>query len=580
MRAQKANAPAPDPRLPLLLQALLAIAPAAAWAQNTPQVPDAGSVARQVEQARPQPPAQRGPGAALTSPPPPAKGAATVSVRRFVLRGHTAVDEALLQADLQPWLNTPLDHAGLLSAVSRIEATYLAQGRMASVRMGRQDVTEGLVTFDILEARFAGARIEGRSPTRVPAELLLAQVAAHLRVGELLDTHAMNRVLLLLDDLPGVAITGSLAAGREPGDTQLVLEVADEARWATRLQADNTGSRSVGSARLTLQASLNSPLQRGDLAQFSALASEGSAYARLAYSHPLGLHGLRAQAWATQMDYRVISPELRDLHAKGRSSTAGASLSWPMLRSRSANLTANLSTEHKRFSNEANASVTTRYRSRSTQTELSGSLFDGLLGGGANSATLSYTQGQQDLAGSPSLAADAQSAQTAGRWERWNVQLTRQQRLSDDFSLFFLGSAQRANRNLDSSERMGLGGLSGVRAYPANEASGSNGQLASLELRHRTTDRLSLTGFYDTGRTQLYVQPLAPGGQSLLAGAPNRYRLEGVGVSANWLALDALQLQMTIARRLGSHPNPSPSGTDQDGSRARTRVWLSASFSL
>jgi hemolysin activation/secretion protein len=504
-----------------------------------------------------------------------------VVIRSFVLHGQTALSDEILQAALLPWLNTPLDLAGLQSAAERVAATYQRYGRMATTRLGRQDVTDGVLTIHIQEARFAATRMGGKLPERVRPQQLLDFAAAQLRPGELLDTDAMNRALLLMDDLPGVAVTGSLAPGERPGDTELVLEVADDVLLSGSAQLDNAGSRSVGAERVTLQLSLNSPLGWGDQAQLNALVSEGSRYLRLGYGLPLGPGGQRVQAWASQVDYRVISADFAGLQARGRSSTVGGSATWPVLRSRMANLNVSLMGESKRYHNSAAGSVSSHYGGRSLQAELSGNLFDNRWGGGANSAAVSATAGQIDLAGSPNQAADAVSARTAGRYQRWNVQLTRQQNLPGDASLFISASAQYSARNLDSAERMSLGGLSGVRAYPANEASGSSGQLVRVEFRRRLTDQWVLAGFYDTGRIRVYAQPLSPSGQSLLdTGAPNNYGLSGAGAYAIWTPLPSAQLQATVARRIGQHPSPSASGAYQDGSRRAIQAWFSATLSF
>ncbi|TDM09081.1 MAG: ShlB/FhaC/HecB family hemolysin secretion/activation protein [Ideonella sp. MAG2] len=582
----RASAYPHPPRGPLWCHALLLALPVAAGAQGinpmaAPTLPDAGSVTRQLDSSRPVEAARQPLPAEVDGPPPPRPGAASVEIRTFVLRGNTALSDETLQAALRPWLNTPLDLAGLQSAAERVAATYQRHGRMATTRLGRQDVTDGVLTIDILEARFAATRLGGTAPQRVRPQQLLEFAAAQMKPGELLDTDAMNRALLLMDDLPGVAVTGSLGPGQRPGDTELVLEVADDALLAGRAQLDNAGSRSVGAERLTLQLSLNSPLGFGDQAQANALVSEGSRYLRLAYGMPLGPGGQRLQAWASHVDYRVISADFAALQASGRSSTLGGSATWPVLRSRMANLTLNLSAESKRYHNSASGSVSSHYGARSLQAEVSGNLFDDWGGGGANSAALSATAGQVNLAGSPNAAADAMSAQTAGRYQRWNLQLSRQQNLPDDASLFISGSAQYSGRNLDSAERMSLGGLAGVRAYPANEASGSSGHVLSVEFRRRMTDQWVLAGFYDTGRIRVYAQPLSPSGQSLLdKTAPNNYGLSGAGAYAIWTPLPSVQLQATVARRIGQHPSPSASGAYQDGSRRAIQAWFSASLSF
>ncbi|MFY7941624.1 MAG: ShlB/FhaC/HecB family hemolysin secretion/activation protein, partial [Burkholderiaceae bacterium] len=55
---------------------------------------------------------------------------------------------------------------------------------------------------------------------------------------------------------------------------------------------------------------------------------------------------------------------------------------------------------------------------------------------------------------------------TAGSFNKVRVNGTWQQALTTETSAFVSYTAQLTDKNLDSSERMQLGGMNGVRAYP------------------------------------------------------------------------------------------------------------------
>lgn len=84
--------------------------------------------------------------------------------------------------------------------------------------------------------------------------------------------------------------------------------------------------------------------------------------------------------------------------------------------------------------------------------------------------------------------------------------LSRLQRLTASTSLSLKVTHSQAFDNLDSSEDFSLGGISGVRAYPANEATGDQGTLAAIELNQRLTSHLNLFAFYDYGRIKINHQ--------------------------------------------------------------------------
>jgi hypothetical protein len=62
------------------------------------------------------------------------------------------------------------------------------------------------------------------------------------------------------------------------------------------------------------------------------------------------------------------------------------------------------------------------------------------------------------------------------------------------------------------------------------------------------------------------------------AATPNADDLKGVGVSLGWQAKFGLSLKATYTHRLGSNPDPTSTGDDQDGSHIDNRVWLQASI--
>ena len=558
---------------------LLLGSPLAVMAQAAP--PDAGTIQRQLERnLERQTLPSLSPRAATPQIVSPKPGAVTVTVRSFQFAGNSLLDVDRLRAAVAPWLMRPLDFAGLQQAAEAVAAAYRDEGWIASASLRRQEIAEGSVTIDIVEARFGGARIEGRPAQRVKTERLLAMVDAAQATGAPLSALAIDRVLLLMDDLPGVSVEGNLVAGARDGETALALTLADEPRFGGDTALDNTGSRSVGIERISANLNWTSPTGSGDAVAVNLIHTRGSDYQRVSYSLPLGLRGLRLSAQGSNVDYHVISAELAALGARGQAQTASLGLSWPIERNRQLNLNATLRQEVRRYDNEANGSTSSRYRIDATNAELSGNFYDTLGGGGANSASLSLVAGRVDLTGSPNQAADAQTARTAGHYAKLGLNLTRQQAITETLTLIIAAAWQGASKNLDASEKIYLGGSAGVRAYPASEGGGALGRTLTLELRQRLGDRWMLTGFYDAGAATAYRQAISPATGQPLSDAPNRYVLHGAGLSASWQARTGLDFKATLARRIGANPNPSANGQDQDGSLQLNRLWVSASLAI
>jgi hemolysin activation/secretion protein len=267
------------------------------------------------------------------------------------------------------------------------------------------------------------------------------------------------------------------------------------------------------------------------------------------------------------------------LSANGHATTVGLELSYPLVRARVFNLSTSLSAEAKKYVNFSGGASASAYTNTPVSLGLSGNRFDALGAGGANAFSVAVIAGKLDLKGSPTEASDAATTRSAGDFSKLHYSLSRQQQLSPSVSVYAAFSEQWTNKNLDSSEKFYLGGSSGVRAYPSNEAGGSTGQLLNVELRWQWPQALNLSVFYDHGRVTQNVR-------TDFAGAPvrNTWTLAGAGASLGWRHASGVTVQATCARRMGGNPNPITTdlnrGADQDGTRRIRRLWLTVSAAL
>jgi hemolysin activation/secretion protein len=173
--------------------------------------------------------------------------------------------------------------------------------------------------------------------------------------------------------------------------------------------------------------------------------------------------------------------------------------------------------------------------------------------------------GDHDISSELDREADALTARTQGGFGKLDYSLARLQALGGPLSLYGAVRGQIAFDNLDSSEKMELGGAYGVRAYPEGEAYGDQGYIATLEGRlalGRVTRGLpgqfQLITFVDVGAVDFAHDPWFPG--------PNRGHRSGVGAGLSWEGPGGLIARASYARRL---TGPATSGPDNGG-----RAWF------
>ncbi len=536
--------------------------------------PDAGALRRQIEQeSRPPLPTPETPRQSAQPRPPADPAAARVTVREFRFSGNTRIADDRLQAAVRDYLDRPLDFSELQQAAQAVSAAYREAGWIVRSSLPRQDVTAGTVTIRIDEARFGTARLDGEPPLRLRPDVWQAIVDTAQPTDAPLSAPALDRALLLLNDLPGVAVAGNLTAGQANGQTDLLVKFTDTPLFSGHLGADNAGTRSTGHVRYTASLTANSPLRLGDQLQASLIHTEGNNYGRIAYSLPVGSHGLRVGANVSNLDYRLVGAEFKAIDAAGDSRSFGLEAGYPLIRGRRENLYLSATVDRKRFDNEANDAATSRYDADVATLGLFGNRYDDFAGGGVDEAALILASGR--------IRPDTltpRSDHSNGSFTKFRWSLSRQQAIAAGWSAYVAWSGQWTNDNLDSSEKFYLGGISGVRAYPVQEGYGSRGQLINLELRRHITDAWLLTGFYDWGRVRQYERGTDIYGRRLTGNTPNTLDYQGYGLSLTWQAPFGAIVRATWARRHGNNPLPANTGKDQDGTLHKDRFWLSLSI--
>jgi len=523
-------------------------------------------------------------GARSAEPAGEAAAVGSVRIQRFEIVGASAVPEAELQAALAPFLNTPVSRDDLTRAARTIERKYQVEYRLvARVTLPAQDITDGVVRLRVAEARFGKAVVQtGAAPAELHAigiERAAAVVQAQQPGGALLNIDAVERATSLLNEWPGLSAQSSLIAGAQPGETDVALSLQDRRPWEALLRADTEGARATGRARLGLESSYVLPGGRGQVVGLGASLSEGSRLIRLSASAPLNERGWRASVYGSALDYRLVTTEFNSLDVKGPSDTLGANLSWAMQRSADASSDASAQFEHRRFNNQALGTTLSDY-TIDVITLRWAAQADDPIGRSRTSGDLSLSVGRVDLTGSPNETADALTTRTAGRYAALRASVARMQAFSATQSASVRVSGQISLHNLDVSERLPIAGPAGVRAYPVGEATGSRGLLATSEwlqgLGGWGRPELTLAAFADVGVADQLVT-------TDFAGAPdkNRLRLAGAGLWLEWRPTGAaVTARLTVAQPIGAHPNPTPAGTNQDGSRIGTRWWASLQWAL
>lgn len=257
--------------------------------------PDAGSLQQQFRQQIPNIPQQPIATPQEATSKHQTKGQ-TFTIKAFQFKGNTLVNSEALNAVVARFTSHPITFNDLLFAAAEIGDFYRKQGRVARVYVPEQEISNGIVTLQIIEGRFGEWKLDGNKPDHLDLYRVSGYIDKAHKGGEILNTKRLDRALLLMDDLPGVSVVGNLASGKENGETDLVLQMGNESLVDTQLSLDNYGSRSTGEERLNGEYYIKSPFNRGDQLHGYLSHSRGNDYIFYNYSTPMGYDGWRIGA--------------------------------------------------------------------------------------------------------------------------------------------------------------------------------------------------------------------------------------------------------------------------------------------
>ncbi len=497
--------------------------------------------------------------------PTPQSDQAKIQVQSLHITGMHVYSEAELLNLTGFNQNSQLTLSDLRLMAARIADYYHKNGYVvAQAYLPAQDIKNGAVTIAVIEGQYG--KVIVRNQTNLSNELINSQLTG-INSGDVVTIEPLENRLLLLSDISGVHIGSTLAPGAAFGTSDLIVDVADAPRVSGEVDADNGGNRYTGENRVGATINVSNLAGRGDVASLRVLTSgDGLNYARGSYQMQFGkaTAGV-AYSW---LGYK-LGDEFKSLDANGDAKIASVYGSYPLIRSRNTNMYAQLLYEDKTLQDRVDSifSVTDKKAHALTAT-LRGDHTDSLGGGGLTNYALSGTFGDLDIETPAARAIDAATARTDGHYSKLGFSLMRLQNVTESVSLYAAINGQLASKNLDISEKMELGGMNAVRAYPEGEAYADQGYVMTLEARlklpkliEQLPGQMQLVGFVDTGSVNF--------NQNSWTNGDNNRTLSGAGVGINWLDYNDFVVKMAYARKLGNAR--ATSAPDRDG-----RFWIQA----
>lgn len=399
----------------------------------------------------------------------------------------------------------------------RANAALRDGGWVASVQIPAQEITDGIIRFQVVAARIVEVRVRGSAG---PYQSLLAERIRQLKASDPLNEREAERLLLLASDTPGLDVQLSLRPAAEvQGGVQgaVIGELTiSYRRFSVLANAQNFNSRLLGRESGYLRAELYGLTGLSDLTYVGLSSTADFKEQRIVQvGHILGLD-LNGTRLGGRFTYAWSRPDLNALDYRTTTLIAGADLTRPLIRSLRGNVGARLGFDYINQtsvvrSGGSSVPLTTdrlRIGFAALDADYAGVRADGTRALSA-AATLELRQGVGILGASQrGFVNGVLTSRIDGDARAFVARLNAEAVINVGrvFSIAALTQVQWANKPLLSYEEYSIGNLSIGRGYDPGANSGDRAAGGRVELRAdlpiANAVGTQVFGFYDAVRLQ------------------------------------------------------------------------------
>lgn len=472
-----------------------------------------------------------------------------VLVNQIVVEGATLLSSSEIRGVTSKYEGQELSLKEMQKIADLITDEYRKKGYVTSrAYIPPQSIQDGILKINIVEGKLGKLDIKGNQYFSTA----LLRKKMELRSGGYFDYSALQQSMVYINESPDRTARAILVPGKQPGTTDLIVEVDDNYPFHVGFEYDNWGSRYIGKHRYALVLEHNNLFGQDDKINVKAQFSEGN-HLRLQqarYIYPLTPR-LDAGGYVL-LSKTELGEEFESLDAEGEAEVFGLFLNQALIEEADLAVGLNLGLDKKSIRNDLLGVQTSHDELRIFKGGVDLDVSDRW---GRTIITAQMDTGVADLWGAMSEKDyEASRAGAGGKFTKGVFNLFRLQPMPFMTSFLWKNSAQISNYNLVASEQFQIGGATSVRGYPPAEYSGDTGYYTAFELsipvyplskdikvpfyeNVRLYDALRLVLFYDLG----YVHTKTPA-----AGEVEDKTLHGLGFGARLNVIDDLELRVEV----------------------------------
>jgi len=527
--------------------------------------PNAGSVARELKDTKLGVPIARKPQVEITEKEKvtwPIDNEVKIKVNGFHLNNQDVLTQAEVDSILKDKVGKELTFGELkMAAASLTKYLQNKDYMVARVYLPAQRIGNGIVELTAVVGKYDKILIDNDSKI---SEAQIRRQLLRLKPGNYIKRSEVERGVWLISDLAAADSKVTIAPGSKPGTSNVTFVVHKHKGPVGSVFVDNYGNRYTGRNEFGFNYNWYNPTKEGDTLSFYGITTGGGKNnGDVTYYIPVAEDGHQIEFGYSRMHY-ILGNEFSAADKDGMSETIHAAWRYAIRRSSRNNQYVRLGVESSKLEDYVSHETSSDKRDSGATLNFFGDEIDRY---GASTYDLGYKLGYLGIKDDSTYTYDANGPKTQGHFQKFSLRLLRHQTLDQRNYLLLSVRGQLANRNLDSYERLELGGAYGVRAFPQGEASGDLGYVANAEYRHiiplkgHPDQTLQLAVFLDGGAVKI--------NKSAYTSGLNIRHLYGYGIGALWGRTDDWLLRASYGWKLGHEDN-------QSGPNSSGMLWLQA----
>ncbi len=417
-------------------------------------------------------------------PAPEAPEAPTVQkvlVKSIDVTGVTLFPNIAIRAITSQYENKELTFKEIQKIADNITDLYRNKGYVISrAYIPAQKMEGGVLEVKVIESKIGDIQLKGN---RYYSTKLIKSYLT-IKKGDFFNYNDLKKDLDKINDHPDRTVKSVLAAGTEPGTTDIILNEKDSLPVHIQLGYNNYLSSFLGHNIYSSTFTDNNLLGQDDILTFDYERSDANSYYSYSthYLYPV-TKGLDMGVYYSRSE-EVLGGQFADVGSRGTSSMYGAYGSQELFKNDNINSHLNFGFDYIDNYNFLQGSLSSRDLLRVAKAGVDVDVSDDW---GRTLITEDYNYGIPGIMGGTNEHLNATDTPTSragagGQFVKNTLNLLRLQKLFYDMTLLWKNMFQYSSSKLTSSEQYQIGGPANNRGYSVAEAVGDKGYTMSWEL--------------------------------------------------------------------------------------------------